>query len=246
MWSIPCNIQHLAQQQGQHKIQWSMHRKRTFRQFRRLNTANCQSYPHDDIIKRIKARVAWGQKGSEHWHHCIAYDPKRNIRQRKDGKRTLCATKTKRNQSRSMWIERPQWQECEFKSQRQQLCNSRMIWEMLKRHDRQLHSLKQHLARCWMLSETVWAILQVPTMRRMGKTRMIMKKIQSLASWVKMINLAGWWAQSQKRYSTTCRAFGRSRWGLTNWCNRDGGKQWTTLVREIWSTGRLNLRLRQL
>jgi len=28
-------------------------------------------------------------------------------------------------------------------------------------------------------------------MRRMGKTKMMMKKIQSLASWVKMMNLAG-------------------------------------------------------
>jgi len=79
-----------------------------------------------------------------------------------------------------------------------------------------------------------------------GKTRMMMKKIQSLASWAKMMNLAGGWAQSPKWYSTAWRAFGRSRWGLTNWHNRDGGTQPTTSVREIWSMGQLNWRFRQL
>jgi len=33
MWSIPCNVKHLAQEQGQQKIQWSMLWKRTFRHF---------------------------------------------------------------------------------------------------------------------------------------------------------------------------------------------------------------------
>jgi len=145
-----------------------------------------------------------------------------------------------------MWIERPQWSESEFKTQRQWLCKSRNIWGMLKRHDRQPQSLKQHLRRCWMLSEAVWAILQVPKMRRMGKMRMMMRKIRSLASRAKMMNRAGWWAESPKRYSTAWRAFGRSRWGLTNWCKRDRGTQPTSSVREIWSMGQLHWRFWRL
>jgi len=132
-----------------------------------------------------------------------------------------------------MWIERPLEQEIELKTLRQQLCKSQKIWATLKKNDRQPENLKKHLRRCWMLSETVWAILQVLMMRRMGKTRM-MKRTQSLASWAKIMNLAGWWAQSPKRYSTTWRVFGRTRWGMTNWRNRDGGTRQTTLGREKW------------
>jgi len=39
--------------------------------------------------------------------------------------------KKKRNGSRIMWMERPQWQESELKRQRQRLCKSRNRWEML-------------------------------------------------------------------------------------------------------------------
>jgi len=154
------------------------------------------------------------------------------------------ATQQHRNGSRIMWIEGPQCQETESKTLRQRLCNSRNIWGMLKRHDRQPQSLKQHSRRCWILLESVWAIFQVPKMRRMGKMRMMMRKIQSLASWATMMNLAGWWAQSSKRYSTAWRAFGRRRWGLTNWRKRDGGTRPTTSVKEIWCTGWLNWRFR--
>ena len=76
MWSISCNIQHLAQQQGQHKIQWSMLRKRTFHHIRWANMANQRRNPHDDVTKWIQARVAWRQKGSQRWEHCAAYDLK--------------------------------------------------------------------------------------------------------------------------------------------------------------------------
>jgi len=96
-----------------------------------------------------------------------------------------------------------------------------------------------------MVSETAWAILHVRMMRWMGKMR-LMKKIQILASWAKMTNLAGWWAQSPIRYSTAWRVFGRSRWGLTNWCNQDAGTQLTASVREICSMGWLNWSFRQL
>jgi len=242
MWSISCNIQHLAQQQCQHKIQWSMLRRRTLRHFRQANMATWQSNPHDDVIKLMKASVASRRKQSEHWEHCAAYDQKRSFRRRNEGKPTVYAMKQKRNGSRIMWIERLQWQESEFKMRRMRLCKSRNIWGMSKRHDRQPQSLKQHLRICWMLSEIVWAILQVPKMRRMGKTRMMVRTIQSFASQAKTMNLAGWWAQSPKWYRTAWRAFSRSRWGLTNWRNRDGGTQPTTSVREIWSMGRLNWR----
>jgi len=249
MWSISCNIQHLAQQQGQHTIQWSMLRERTFRHFRQANTAHWQRNPHNVLMKWMKATVAWRQIGSERWEHCTAYYLTKSFRRRYDGKRNFQATKTKRNASRIMWIERPQWQENKFKTQRQRLGKSRNIWGMLKWHDRHPHSLKEHLSTWWMLSEAVWAILQVPKMRRMGKTRMLMKKIQSLASlasWAKMMNLAGWWTQSPKRYSTAWRTVGRSRWGLRNWRNPDGRTWPTTSVREIGSPEKLNWRFRQL
>jgi len=145
-----------------------------------------------------------------------------------------------------MWIDRLQWQESEFNMQRQRLCKSRNQWGMLNKHDRQPQNLTQHLRKYWMQWETVWVILQVPKMRRMAKTRMMMKKIQSFASWAKMMNLAGRWAQSPQLCNAAWRGFGRGRWGLTNWRNRDGGTQPTTSMSEIWSTGRLNWRFRQL
>ena len=74
MWSISCNIRHLAQQHSQHKIQWSILWKRTFCHFRRANTANLRRNPHDNTIKWINARVPWRQKGSECWEHCAAYN----------------------------------------------------------------------------------------------------------------------------------------------------------------------------
>jgi len=156
-----------------------MLQKTTFHHFRRAHKANRRRNPYDDIIKQIKAKVAWRQKGSEHWEHCAAHDLKRSFRPRNNGKHTFLATKKWRHGSRIMWIERPQWQECEFKTQRQRLCMSRNILGMLKRHDRQPQSLKQHLRRYWMLSETVWDIFPVPKRRRMGKMRMKMKMIQS-------------------------------------------------------------------
>jgi len=82
----------------------------------------------------------------------------------------------------------------------------------------------------WSLSEIVWVILQILTMGRMGKMRMM--KRQGMACWEKMINPAGWWAQSPIQYSSAWRCSGRSRWSLTNWHNRDGMKQPTTSVNE--------------
>jgi len=71
----------------------------------------------------------------------------------------------------------------------------------------------------------------------MGTMRM--KKRQSRACWVKMTNLAGWWAQSLKRYGGAWRGFGRSRWILTNWHNLDGSTQLTTSVKGMRSRAHL-------
>jgi len=222
MWSISCNIQHLTQQQGQHKTQWSMLRKGTFRHLCWANTANQKISPHVDIIKWMKATAARRQKGSDHWEHCPASDPKWSFPRWKDRKRTFQAMKRKRGGSRSMWREKPLWQESEFEMQRQWLCKSGKICVLLKTQERQPESPKKRSKSCWMVSETLWVMLDVPTMSTMGNMRKIMKKIQSAASRV-MMNLAGWWAQSPKQYSTAWRVFGRSRWGLTNWRHQDGG-----------------------
>jgi hypothetical protein len=86
MWSISCIIEHLTQQQGQHKIEWSMLQKRTFRHFRHVNIADGPSNPYYAIIKRIKTRAAWRPEGSESWENCAAYHPKRSFWQTRDGK----------------------------------------------------------------------------------------------------------------------------------------------------------------
>jgi len=143
-----------------------------------------------------------------------------------------------------MLREKPLWQESKLQTQRQRLNKSRIIWRMLKSGDWRPESPKRCLRRCWSLLETVWVILQVPTMGRMGKTRMI--KRLSRASWAMMMNPAGWWAQSPKRYSSAWRAFGRSRWSSTNWLNPDGRMQHTTSVNEIRSTAHPNWGFRQL
>jgi len=129
-------------------------------------------------------------------------------------------------------------QESELKTQRQRFNKSRMIWCRLKSRDSRSESPKKHLMRCWLLSETVWVILQVPTMGRMGKPRM-MKRL-SRARWAMMTNPAGSWAQSLKQYSRACRVFGRSRWSSTNWLNPDVRMRLTTPVHEIRGTAHPN------
>jgi len=87
--SISCNIQHLAQWHGPHKLQCSMLRKRTFHHFAQANPANRQRVRHDDVIKWMKARVVWCQKVCEPLGHCIACDPKSSLLWRNEGKLTL-------------------------------------------------------------------------------------------------------------------------------------------------------------
>ena len=86
--SISCNIWHLTQQQSQGKLQGLMLWKRTFRHFWWANIVNRQSTPHNDVIKRMKARAAWTQGMSEPWGHCTTCNPKRSLRPRNDEKRT--------------------------------------------------------------------------------------------------------------------------------------------------------------
>jgi len=93
--SISCNTQHLAYLQSQHKLQWSMLWKRTFGNFRRAHRANRQSCPHDDVIMRMKARVASKQKESEPLGHCAAGNQKE-----------ACGWEWTRNALLNQWRER--------------------------------------------------------------------------------------------------------------------------------------------
>jgi len=114
---------------------------------------------------------------------------------------------------------------------------------MLVMRIRQTETPKKHLSRCWMRSETVWAILHNPMIRRMQMVRKMMKKIPSCASWAKMTNVAGWWAQYPKPYNAAWRDFCGSRWSLMNSHNWDGGTRPITSITEIRSTGWPNWRI---
>ena len=106
--------------------------------------------------------------------------------------------------------EKPLWPESELQTQRQRFNKRRTIWPVLKLQDWYPESTKRRSRRCWLLSDTVWVILQVLTLGRMRKTWM-MKRL-SRASWAKMMNPAGWWGQLPKLYSSAWRYLGRSRW----------------------------------
>jgi len=56
MWSISCKLKHLAHQQSQQKIQWSMLRKRSSPHYWTDNTANQHSAPPEDVIRGMKER----------------------------------------------------------------------------------------------------------------------------------------------------------------------------------------------
>jgi len=99
------------------------------------------------------------------------------------------------------------------------------------------------LMRWWLLLDTVWVILQVPTIGRMGKMRMMER--QSRASRAKMTNQAGWWAQSSKRCSSVWRGFVRSRWCLPNWHIQDWRTQPNTSDQVIRITAHPHCGFRQ-
>jgi len=143
-----------------------------------------------------------------------------------------------RNGSRTMMSEKQLWQESELTMQRQRLGRSRMTWVKLKMRNWPPASPEGCVRRWWWPLESVWAILQVQTMGRMGKMRMM--KRQSRARWVKMTNPAGWWAQSPTRFNSTWRGFSRRRWSFSHWHNRDGVTQPGTLVKDVTITARAN------
>jgi len=246
MWSVCCNIQHLVHQHNQHNIQWSMLQIRTMHHYQKVNTANRQSIPHDNIIKRIKVIAAWMQNGFELLIRCTAWEPKRSLRQAHDGKHTLWATETQRNWSRIMWKERPLWHESELNTHRQELSRRRKKWEMLNTRDWQPPSLKYHWRRYWTPSQIISVIMQVPTIGRMGKTSLIMKMILSWVSRAKMMNPDGWSAQSLEQWRIAWSVFGRRRWSSTKWLNEAGEKRPTSSVREIGSTGQPDWRFQWL
>jgi len=86
--SISCNIQHIGKQQSHRKLQWSTLWKTTFRHFQQANMANPQPSPHNNVIKRRMARVAWKPKESELLRHCAACDIKRSLQLRHNEKCT--------------------------------------------------------------------------------------------------------------------------------------------------------------
>ena len=96
---------------------------------------NRQSTPHNDVIKRMKARAAWMQRECEPLGQCTACDPKRSLRPRNDAKRTSKAMKTKKTGLRIMLRERPLGQESKLNMQRQQFSRSRKIPGKLKMWD---------------------------------------------------------------------------------------------------------------
>jgi hypothetical protein len=89
MWSISCNIQHLPQQRDQHKMQWSMHWKRTFHHFQQANMATQRSHSHNDINMQLRARLCWRWTGSKYLDHFAASNLKWSFWWRNDRKHTF-------------------------------------------------------------------------------------------------------------------------------------------------------------
>ena len=81
-------LQHPASHQTTRSTQDKMVNapKRPFHHSQWPNRAHWQRNPHNDVIKWIKARVHWRQKGSEDWEHCAVYDQKRSVLWRIDRK----------------------------------------------------------------------------------------------------------------------------------------------------------------
>jgi hypothetical protein len=90
-------MQHLAQQQSQHKLQWSILGKRTFRHIWQASMANQHSGPHNVIIKRMEVRAALKKKESDPLGHWAAGEPKRSLQPRNEQKPTSSAMKRMRN-----------------------------------------------------------------------------------------------------------------------------------------------------
>jgi hypothetical protein len=112
--SITCNIQHLAQQQSQCKLQYSMLQIRLFRKFRWENVANHQISPHKKFIKQMMPSAAWKQRESDPLGHCALYNPKRSLQPSNNEKCTAEAMKRQRNGLKMMLREKLLSQESEL------------------------------------------------------------------------------------------------------------------------------------
>jgi len=129
---------------------------------------------------------------------------------------------------------KPLGQESELKMQRERSGRTSKIQRKLKTGDWWPGSPKQLFIGWVLLLKTAWAMSQLPTIRRMGKMRMMMT--QSRVSWRKMMNPARRWAESPKPCSRAWTGFGRIRWRLRNRNNRHGTMQPTTGLNERRAT----------
>jgi len=125
-------------------------------------------------------------------------------------------------------------QQSQLKTQSQQFSKSRKIWRIMKTPAWRTESPKWLLTRWWLLLETVWVILQNPTVGRMGK--MWMMKRQCRASWAKMTYPAGWCTQSsdstEVKGEVSAKAHEAWRIVTTGMCGRSRPPPWKRLV--VW------------
>jgi len=188
--------------------------------------------PYNNVIKRVKPRWACKRTQSEHYVHCIAWDPKGHLGQREDKKPNLFGNIELKNGARMMSRDKLLREQCELSHLREQLSRRRKIWEVLKAGEWQKLRSDKRLSRFWMLSETVLVILPLQTMRTMGE----MMKMPSRGICATMMNTVVWWTQCRKHHSTAWGVVSRTRSSLTNKQNRVGGMVPIPHLNEMWWT----------
>jgi len=137
-----------------------------------------------------------------------------------------------------MLREKPLWKDSQLKTQWQRLSRSRKIF--WKAENEGLPTWEPKNTYQEMFNNIGVSLSDFASSNNDEDIQMRMMQIQCWASWTKMINSAGWWAQSPKWYSSAWTGFGRSRWSFTNWHNWDGGTEPTTAVKEIRSMAQPN------
>jgi hypothetical protein len=130
--SISCNIQHLAQQQSQRKLQWSILQKDV------MATSSGQIRQIEKAVNPMTSSNKWrherfqGRKSPS----AQGITPLKNQKEACSGETTRNALlkqfKRKRNGLRMMLREQPLRQERELMTRRQRFSNSRKIWRVLK------------------------------------------------------------------------------------------------------------------
>jgi len=240
MWSISCNIQHLTQQQSQLKIQWSMLRKKNLSPFlagkyciwTKLSTQRC----HQANEGKSGLRAEWVRASGA---LCSIWSKKNLSAERRQ--ETHCLSSQEKEKGIKHYVDR------ETTVARQSVFNAETA--IMKEQDDMRTVEKEGSTsrkRVKTFHEMFYAIvdslseLASPDDEDDGENEADLNKMHRWAAWAKMMNPPEWWAESPKWFSNTCIDFGWRRWGMTNWCNQDGGRQPTTSVRVIWSMGRLN------